>query len=921
MALELLKAAASVANRTSRPELTPGILRFSLEYNAPPEEEVERAELSRLLESDGFSLFRLPSGADPCILILQFDGVPREQSSTFLFQTAQDLTDQLKLRSCTPDVEAGWLAADELGRATPESIGGIVWEICRSRAAIPSNSRWAVHMIKSDAVFKGGITGRNIRIGQPDTGVADHAEIDGTVNRDLGLDVIKGSGRPIDPLAQSMSSPGHGTATSSCVVSSVTGRMTGAAPEATLIPFRCVNAVVLTSGAAVATAIDEARKVSCDIITMSLGGPVEFRDLKRAIKRAVDDGIIVLAAAGNCVGWVVYPAWDENVIAVAAIDENGNRWKGSSFGEKVDVAAPGENVYVARRTTPDDLDKTLVEPAQGTSFAVALTAGCAALWLHKHSKQAVFAEAARRQVSVQDLFRAALRQSVDTPPVWPGYELGTGIINAEKLVALDLNAIVAGKVNRGANPGVAQLDRSIDLERFAAEAGYIRFLSKLHSETSRAPTIESAIPPRPSSALRHAIRSTGGNVESLMPAPFVARSPLTPQIGPRAALTRILGRQVRGEGGGVITEAAARSYLEGTGGRDVEHLAEKILDSFDAARDPNSAITKLRGDVRQAVPLVLRGLKAGARTSSDFKGVERIAAEALVRLTGRPALRLTDGMVSKDDPLLEEWAGELYPLRKRLREIVSTVGRIDAIVDGHREHVGTGFVVGPGVVMTNRHVIDAIADPIPLPGGKRRFHLNYDVTIAFDDKADDDQIVFRVKDIISAGPERIGAVADIRKLDMALLAVESVNAKDEQLPLAQPRIGSIRPNAEVAVVGFPASPNKDALIDPDTGELSDQISDRLGELFQNNYGEKYLCPGEIGLGIGGVGGDVHNWVFTHDATTLRGNSGSCVINLHGFEICGLHFGGAPLRQNLAHGLGAVRAIIEHDGTLLRSGLF
>ena len=151
--------------------------------------------------------------------------------------------------------------------------------------------------------------------------------------------------------------------------------------------------------------------------------------------------MILLAAAGNCVGWVVYPGWDHNIIAVAAVDFWGRKWKGSSHGSKVDVAAPGENVFVARRTAPSDLNKTLVEAAQGTSFAVAITAGCAALWLARHSKQAVRAKANMRGVSVLELFRAALRQTATAPPDWDLAELGTGIVDADKLLGLALQDI------------------------------------------------------------------------------------------------------------------------------------------------------------------------------------------------------------------------------------------------------------------------------------------------------------------------------------------------------------------------------------------------------------------------------------------------------------------------------------------------
>jgi serine protease len=54
--------------------------------------------------------------------------------------------------------------------------------------------------------------------------------------------------------------------------------------------------------------------------------------------------------------------------------------------------------------------------------------------------------------------------------------------------------------------------------------------------------------------------------------------------------------------------------------------------------------------------------------------------------------------------------------------------------------------------------------------------------------------------------------------------------------------------------------------------------------------------------------DTRNWVMSHDATTLGGNSGSIVVSVNvGLPACALHFAGAPLTANYAHALSAVRA--------------
>ena len=68
-----------------------------------------------------------------------------------------------------------------------------------------------------------------------------------------------------------------------------------------------------------------------------------------------------------------------------------------------------------------------------------------------------------------------------------------------------------------------------------------------------------------------------------------------------------------------------------------------------------------------------------------------------------------------------------------------------------------------------------------------------------------------------------------------------------------------------------------------------------------------------------VPGDSVGWVFSHDATTLGGNSGSLVLTLRpDIASCGLHFGGSALSMNLAHDLTVVSGL--PDGAFL-AGIF
>lgn len=919
---DFLKAAGKAAMPNQPEVLTPGILRFTFEYKTAPNKARERRLLRAIIRSDRFQFFPLPPGQDPLIYVLQFPGVPRQQSASFLFNVAQHLVDDFDLQSCVPDVDPGWIPDDDLMRQSPESLGGIFWTLCKSNAAAPTLQRWAVQAIKADQAWGAFNTmGEGILIGQPDTGVADHRELDTALDLTKGIDILAGSGLPIDPLSSSMSSPGHGTGTSSVAVSRASLSIIGSAPGATLVPVRCIDNVVIGAGGAVAAAIDHARLQGCHIITMSLGGPVEGADLKRAIERAVKAGMIVLAAAGNCVPFVVYPAWDKNVIAVAGVNHKDKKWKGSSHGSKVDVSAPAENVYIARRNGPADTNKALVEPGQGTSFAVALTAGCAALWLAHHGVAKVRAEATARGATVHELFRSAVKKTVRKPANWPSNSLGAGIVDALALLKLPLTAIPAVAPATEANPGAKILESAGAHRRFVAEAGYLAADRIQRQIPERAGALESATPPRPSDALAEALHKPAKPAARAKKPDAAAHGPRTAFVGPRIPEASTAGFA----GSLSASESAVSGMIAEAGPQKMLDRLERALASRTSRKAATESAANLHREFMTEAEEVVTTLATGASSGKRSPRMLGATTEAIVLLTGRPALRVVKGMIDPDDPQIDEWAASLIPARKSLKPVFDAIGRIDVMTADGQAHVGTGTVIGKGLVMTNRHVIDVFAEPLPAAGGKQRFLLNGDVSICFDEAAEDDTRRFAVKSIVTAGRQRIGPFVDLAKLDIAILEVETTNKAGKPLPAAAgsaPLMLGSGAKSNLIVAGYPAPPPREAAIDPDTGKVSTAIWDRFFELFGDDYSIKYVSPGRILNQPGSVSGDKVGWAFSHDATTLGGNSGSAILSLHApYGVGGLHFGGEVLRQNLAHDLATVAAAVSSKPGLIDLGAF
>ncbi|MCM3899762.1 S8/S53 family peptidase [Schaalia meyeri] len=173
----------------------------------------------------------------------------------------------------------------------------------------------------------------------------------------------------------------HGTSMASMLVSPTFG----VAPDATLLTYQSSATEDISLGScenmggvrhnSISHLINQAIDDGAQIISLSQGSEATGDDIKWAIARAMNEGVIIVNSAGNA-------ASDSNggqlsrwsgVVGVAAITADGQRASYSSWGNGVTTAAFGGPVASRNYETGK------IEETTGTSNSAALTSGMLAL--------------------------------------------------------------------------------------------------------------------------------------------------------------------------------------------------------------------------------------------------------------------------------------------------------------------------------------------------------------------------------------------------------------------------------------------------------------------------------------------------------------------------------------------------------------
>lgn len=300
--------------------------------------------------------------------------------------------------------------------------------------------------------------------------------------------------------------------------------------------------------------------------------------------------------------------------------------------------------------------------------------------------------------------------------------------------------------------------------------------------------------------------------------------------------------------------------------------ARQLRDQVRALRDSDPDLVRAIEREFGVQPAPLPGLDPAAPLPPGGiweGGAPEMVMQAIIWRKGRPALAVRGGSfdpADPDDPEASVLLDRLEGARARLEPLIPAVGRIEVEGNAEGELAGTGWLVAPEIVVTNAHVAQKFA---------MRFGAGYRFRASV---LGDGRQSARIDFLAEAGSDCADEIA-IREIlwiapdgqpDIALLGLERA-AKAPPIPLAE---DSPQAGTHVAAVGYPVR----------DGEYPDPAL--MDAIFQGLYTHKCLSPGMVRGSTGSV---------MHDCSTLRGNSGSPVIDMGSGLAVGLHFLGGRLQ--------------------------
>ncbi|MFF0827407.1 Ig-like domain-containing protein [Brevibacillus sp. NPDC003359] len=267
---------------------------------------------------------------------------------------------------------------------------------------------WGIAHIRANQAHEKNFKGQNIKIGIIDTGISNHEDLR-----------VKGGISYVEGKSDFDDEHGHGTA----VAGVIAGKdndvgIVGVAPEAEIYAIRVLDEKGHGTYSSMIQGIEWAIQNDMNIVSISAGGKIDSQALHDQIKRANQQGILVIASAGNRgmgEDTQLYPAKYAETLSIGAIDQDNQRADFSSVGSGLDLMAPG--VDILSTSLHGDY-----EQRSGTSLAAPHVAGAAAvIWSKKGN-------ATNREVRDSLVDHAT--------PLGESRFYGKGLVNLEKALGL-----------------------------------------------------------------------------------------------------------------------------------------------------------------------------------------------------------------------------------------------------------------------------------------------------------------------------------------------------------------------------------------------------------------------------------------------------------------------------------------------------
>jgi endonuclease G len=279
---------------------------------------------------------------------------------------------------------------------------------------------------------------------------------------------------------------------------------------------------------------------------------------------------------------------------------------------------------------------------------------------------------------------------------------------------------------------------------------------------------------------------------------------------------------------------------------------------------------------------VMESMGVPAAPVSDEDALEQ---ESIIMRRERPVLAIkgnTAELVFRDEIDSQIWKARLDRARQPLDRAIRAVGRID-LSGGPLDWVGTGWLVAPDILVTNRHIAREFARR---DGNGFTFQMGDEAPIAasvdfLQEIGSDRTLVFRLI--------RPLHIEEPSGPDIAFFEIDAVSGNDR---LAQEIVLARQPalTENAATIGYPAYDSR--IPEP---ELMERIYGKL-------YNKKRLAPGAVT--------SIEPKRLLHNCTTLGGNSGSVVVDLDSGEALGLHYSGSFLTTNYAVRADIVAELLE-----------